>query len=184
MTGAPSDIDVFDSRSAYAYVLGQYLGDGCISEHRRSVFRLRITCADDWPLVTERVAESLSILMPGNAVCYVAKQGCTEVSMYSERWPALVPQHGAGRKHLRSLRLAAWQEDLVFGPFADEFLCGLIHSDGCRSTNRVTVRGKSYEYPRYFFSNRSEDIHAMFATALECKGLTSTRSGWMQSVAR
>jgi hypothetical protein len=30
---------------------------------------------------------------------------------------------------------------------------GLIHSDGCRATNRVVTRGKPYAYPRYFFAN-------------------------------
>ena len=28
--------------SAYAYLLGAYLGDGCLSEHARAVFRLRV----------------------------------------------------------------------------------------------------------------------------------------------
>ncbi len=34
---------------AYAYLLGQYLGDGTISEARRSVFRLRIATCDAYP---------------------------------------------------------------------------------------------------------------------------------------
>ena len=50
--------------------------------------------------------------------------------------------------------------------------------------NNVTVRGRAYSYPRYFFSNRSEDIHAMFSRALEALSITPTRSGWNQSVAR
>lgn len=29
--------------STYAYLLGLYLGDGCISRHRRDVYKLRIT---------------------------------------------------------------------------------------------------------------------------------------------
>ena len=33
------------------------------------------------------------------------------------------------------------------------FIRGLIHSDGCRVTNKVW--GGKYEYPRYFFTNHS-----------------------------
>ena len=35
--------------SSYAYVLGQYLGDGCISAHPKGVFALRIACCDAYP---------------------------------------------------------------------------------------------------------------------------------------
>ena len=36
---------------------------------------------------------------------------------------------------------------------------GLIHSDGwARGVNKVHVKGRDYEYPRYQFSNRSDDI--------------------------
>jgi hypothetical protein len=51
------------------------------------------------------------------------------------------------------------------------FLRGLIHSDGCRMTNwtQRIVAGelKRYEYPRYFFSNRSTDILGLCCAALE-----------------
>jgi hypothetical protein len=33
-------------QSASTYLLGLYLGDGCIATHPRGVFRLRIVCAD------------------------------------------------------------------------------------------------------------------------------------------
>ena len=35
--------------SAYAYLLGLYLGDGCITRGRRDVFALCIACCDGWP---------------------------------------------------------------------------------------------------------------------------------------
>src|SRR5690348_16047877 len=37
----------------YAYLLGLYLGDGCISRHRR-VWRLRIVLDDKYPGIIER----------------------------------------------------------------------------------------------------------------------------------
>src|ERR1700751_5634719 len=35
--------------SAYAYLLGLYLGDGYISRGRGDVYTLWIACCDDWP---------------------------------------------------------------------------------------------------------------------------------------
>ena len=32
-----------------------------------------------------------------------------EVHAYSRAWPCLFPQHGPGKKHLREIRLVAWQ---------------------------------------------------------------------------
>jgi Homeodomain-like domain len=36
-------------QAAFTYLLGLYLGDGCISTHPRGVFRLGIVCADAYP---------------------------------------------------------------------------------------------------------------------------------------
>ena len=44
---------------------------------------------------------------------------------------------------------------------------GLIHSDGCRTINRV--RDGRYAYPRYFFTNRSTDILEIFRQAVRCR---------------
>jgi hypothetical protein len=51
----------------------------------------------------------------------------------------------------------------------------LIHSDGCRITNWAT-RGigdkrRRYEYPRYFFTNTSTDILALFCDTLDLVGV-------------
>lgn len=47
---------------------------------------------------------------------------------------------------------------------------GLIHSDGCRALNRVTSKGRTYTYPRYFFANESRDILAIMGWALDLVG--------------
>lgn len=47
----------------------------------------------------------------------------------------------------------------------------MIHSDGCRAINRVTVRGRAYAYPRYFFANESRDILAIMGWALDLVGV-------------
>ena len=69
------------------------------------------------------------------------------------------------------------------------FLRGLFHSDGCRVTNwtekMVAGERKRYEYPRYFFSNRSEDILRLCEWALDLLGIEHRRSNvWNVSVAR
>lgn len=51
-------------------------------------------------------------------------------------------------------------------------LRGLIHSDGWRGTNRVTVRGKRFEYPRYSFSDKSLDIQEIFCRAADRFGVS------------
>ena len=59
-----------------------------------------------------------------------------------------------------------------------EFVRGLIHSDGCRITNWTTrlVGGerKRYEYPRYFFTNKSDDIRKLFTDTLTAVGVEWT----------
>src|SRR5438309_2367314 len=100
-----------DRRIAYAYLLGQYLGDGCISTCPRDVYKLRIVCADAYPGIMDEVAQAIRAVMPANRVGRVAKIGCTELTSYSKHWPCLFPQHGPGRKHTRPIVLADWQHE-------------------------------------------------------------------------
>ena len=51
--------------------------------------------------------------------------------------------------------------------------------------NRVTVKGRDYAYPRYQFSNRSDDIRALFTYACDLVGIEWRPWGrWHISVAR
>jgi hypothetical protein len=148
----------------YAYLLGLYLGDGCISvagDRAKGVWKLRIFCADAWPGLVEERAQAMRAIRPENKVMMIQCQGCTEVLSCSRHWPCLFPQHGAGKKHLRKIELAEWQQVIVErypGPFGR----GLMHSDGYRGLNRirhVLEAGEHwYEYPRYLFTNESADI--------------------------
>jgi hypothetical protein len=82
----------------------------------------------------------------------------------------LFPQHGAGMKHLRPIRLERWQQEIVRAE-PERFLRGLIHSDGCRFTNRVKYKDKTYEYPRYNFTNASDDIRGLFTASCDELGI-------------
>ena len=98
----------------------------------------------------------------------------------SVRRPEAFPQHGPGRKHERRIVLAGWQREVV-DRFPEEFLRGLLHSDGCRTVNRFTTRLPSgrvaeYAYPRWFFSNRSAGIRALFCEYCERLGIRWTQS--------
>ncbi len=108
--------------------------------------------------------------------------GCVITTMGWKHWPCLFPQHGSGYKHQRAIQLEPWQYELV-DAFPADFLRGLFHSDGARVKNWATrmVKGekKRYEYPRWQFSNRSEDIHALCTYALDLLEIPWRRSSAM-----
>lgn len=163
--------------TAYAYLLGLYLGDGCISGHPRGGHYLRIACADAWPGLIEQCRDAILAVRPSDKVHVLQRQGCVNVTSYGRHWTCLFPQHGPGRKHERRIVLEGWQQEIVDAhPW--EFIRGLIHSDGCRITNWTTrmVGGvkKRYEYPRYFFTNKSDDIRRLCTDTLTRVGVRWT----------
>jgi hypothetical protein len=96
------------------------------------------------------------------------------------RWPEVFPQHGPGPKHERAIVLEDWQAEIV-DEYPWAFLRGLIHSDGCRTTNTFKTKLPSgrvgeYSYTRYFFSNVSADIRGLFCAACDRVGVRWTQS--------
>jgi hypothetical protein len=82
------------------------------------------------------------------------------------------------------IALAPWQKELVLR-HPELLLRGLIHSDGCRSINTIRHPKKTYEYPRYQFSNRSDDIKRIFSDACDLLGIEwRVMNRWDISVAR
>ena len=53
---------------------------------------------------------------------------------------------------------------------------GLLHSDGCRFLNTVTHGSRRYAYPRYHFTNRSDDIKAILCEHLDLLGIAWRRA--------
>ena len=158
----------------YAYLLAMYLGDGCISAHPKSVYSLRIACDMKYPAILLEVSIAMLEVMPTSRVGTQWRLGGgwgAEVYSYSKAWPCLFPQHDPGPKHKREIALEPWQEDIVDAN-PERFIRGLIHSDGCRSLN--PVNGK--EYPRYFFSQVSDDIRGLFCRSLDQLGIHYTRN--------
>jgi hypothetical protein len=161
--------------------LGLYLGDGHLARHPRT-YRLVITCDLAYPALVEECRASIaSTDLPRRVRTQAdSKRRCVRVVADSMRWPEAFPQHGPGRKHNRKIELVPWQREIV-DRHPREFLRGLLHSDGCRTINRFTTRLPSgrvaeYAYPRWFFSNRSDDIRGLFCEYCERLGIRWTQS--------
>jgi hypothetical protein len=185
-----------EPRQQYAYLLGLYLGDGCISRagaKDKDVWKLRIMCADAWPGLLEECKQAMTSIRQQSKVMTTHRQGCSEVFSTSKHWPCLFPQHGPGRKHERRIELEQWQEQIV-SQETGNFVRGLFHSDGWRGVNRVRGRladgDRWYEYPRYLFINESANIRQLCSAALDRLGVawryskTNTISVARRAVAR
>jgi transcriptional regulator with XRE-family HTH domain len=169
----------------YAYLLGLYLGDGTIARFPRT-FCLRIYLDMRYPRIIGECVRATRAVRPQNRV-WVGRRGpirCVVVQTYSKWWPALFPQHGVGTKHERPIILTDWQRAMTHA-HPQLFLRGLLHSDGTRFMNRIRHGDRIYEYPRYQFANRSEDIKAIFCEHLDLLGIAWRRANAMNiSIAR
>jgi hypothetical protein len=154
--------------AAYAYLLGQYLGDGHLLTTQR-VPLLTVMCDIRYPGVIHEVSRAM-VVAGARSVGYQERVGCIGVRSHWTHWPCLFPQHGPGKKHERAIALAAWQETIV-GRHPNRFARGLFHSDGSRFDNRVRRGGKVYSYTRYMFVNESADIMALCQRALDRLGV-------------
>jgi hypothetical protein len=155
----------------YVYLLGLYLGDGCLSIAPATVPKLRIALDVRYPGIIAEAKWAIERVrgVAGNGL--ERPRRYVEVYSYWKHWPCLFPQHGAGKKHERDITLATSQRELV-ERWPWELLRGLIHSDGCRFTNT----GTKWRAPRYSFKQRSEDIRAIFRFACRQMGMRFTEA--------
>jgi hypothetical protein len=170
----------------YAYLLGLYLGDGCLLRHPRGVYRLHVFLDSAYPIIAAECEAAMSLVMPASRANCLRhpRYNMLGVVSYSKHWPHLFPQHSPGVKHKRRIELEPWQE-LIVERHPGRLLRGLIHSDGCRVVNRIRHPKKTYEYPRYFFTNRSLDIQRIFCDACDRLDIAWRQDGpWNVSVAR
>jgi len=171
---------------SYVYLLGLYLGDGCLLKHPRGVFRLHISLDANHPGIAEECLAAMALVMPASKASMSRDRRWRMLNLvsFSQHWPHLFPQHGPGVKHKRKIALEPWQQQVV-DRYPGRLLRGLIHSDGCRVTNRIRHPSKTYKYPRYFSSNRSRDIQGIFCDACDRLGIAWRQDGpWNISVAR
>ena len=113
---------IADYPAAHMFLLGVYLGDGCISAHRRGVYRLRLFLDAGYPEIIAGCEAAIRTVCPANRIGRRMRSGGfpnstqssnVELSVYSRSWPCLFPQHGPGRKHERPIVLVDWQRTLL-----------------------------------------------------------------------
>ena len=74
---APEEVTL--DRQAYSYLLGLYLGDGCIGNgaamRAKGVYFLSIACADAWPGLMDACEAAIRAVRPHNQVQRVQQPG-------------------------------------------------------------------------------------------------------------
>lgn len=167
-------------KQAYSYLLGIYLGDGWVGRVARS-WCMRVAMDVRYPGLLCECAGAMTAVSRARMTTLLRRDKSTVILQSSSRdWPNLFPQHGPGKKHERKIELVDWQL-LITHEWTREFIRGLIHSDGSRCMNRFSVKLPSgrigrYAYPRYFFTNYSEDIRRIFCDHCDLLGIR-----WSQS---
>jgi hypothetical protein len=161
--------------AAYALLLGWYLGDGCIARARRGVYTLQIINDLRYVILNQEIADTIKRVKPNASPCLREGGGAVRIEARWKHWPCLFPQHGVGRKHLRRIELVDWQREIV-AKYPERMLRGLFHSDGSRFVNWASkADGRRYYYPRYMFSNESDDIRQILTDALDLLGIAWRR---------
>jgi len=175
---AGHEYSIFDT-DEYAYLLGLYLGDGCISKLARTS-RLRITLDSRYPGIVAECAIAMDAVTPGTIhMGPHHSSSAVVVSNYWKHWPCVFPQHGPGRKHTRPIYLSSWQQTIV-DRRPEPLLRGLIHSDGWRIIATERKGNSVRQVARYGFSNHSEDIREIFKAACAVIGVPTSQPSWKQ----
>lgn len=164
----------------YSYLLGIYLGDGHIAATGEHAWRLGITLDERYPGIVDEVSSAILAVDPATRICRYRRPGAIALFASTPVWVRAFPQHGPGRKHLRTIALTDWQLQVTHR-HPQALLRGLIHSDGSRCVNHFKTKLPSgrvaeYAYPRYFFSNLSRDIREIFCQHCELLGIRWTQS--------
>lgn len=169
----------------YPYLLGLYLGDGCLSKPGRPrSHTLDLACDESYAAILAEAEYALRSVFGGPIRYWRPKShACVHLRVSHPGLADAFPQHGHGRKHERKIELVEWQRVLTHR-YPGAFIRGLIHSDGSRCINQVNTtlpsgREAHYEYVRYFFTNYSEDIRRIFCEHCDLLGIR-----WTQSNAR
>jgi intein-encoded DNA endonuclease-like protein len=142
----------------YSYLLGLYLGDGCISQHPRT-FRLRLALDKKYPNLNNYAKKQLETLFVNNKIGVVDCGGNIALSVYGKQLPEVFPQHDTGKKHHREIVLEQWQKDVLIHK---DFLKGFFHSDG----SYYLSNGNGF----YNFTNHSNDIINLYLNTIGVLG--------------
>ena len=169
----------------YAYVLGLYLGDGCLSHQGTSVC-LRVAFDAAYPSLITEACRAIGEVIPGqrSSLYKRPQQACIVAERLQPPLGVPVPSARTGPQTQathRARRLATAHREPAHRPLSP-------WPDPLRwmaRRNRVHVKGRDYVYPRYQFSNRSDDIRKIFTDACDHLGVAWRPWGrWHISIAR
>ncbi len=160
-----STINEIQLYSAYSFVLGMYLGDGCIHEVNHST-QLTFSLDKKYEALNEYVMKVSNQVFGKNPSIYDRSvnrgqkiiSNCINVKYSYKHLKLIFPQHGRGKKHLRTIELTEWQKSII-NPVA---LCqGLFFSDGCYYLDSANNKWM------YSFTNKSTGIIEILRDSLE-----------------
>lgn len=117
------------NKELQAYIIGLAIGDGNLSLANGRTPHLRITCDKKYPLLMQRIIDSLHLLLPENKVGVVNRKGCCDVSIYSTHLEHLLGwKAGKGSKFVKkvSIPMWIWRKKI----YKINCLKGLIETDG------------------------------------------------------
>ena len=118
------------NKELQSYVVGLALGDGNLSNPNGRAIRLRITCDKKYPLLIQRILNSLKLLLPDNKVSIVdRKENYLDISVHSNHLEKIIPwKIGKGSKFIQKASVPdRIKQD---GRYKINCLKGLIETDG------------------------------------------------------
>lgn len=145
----------------YSYIFGLYLGDGNITNFKRTK-ALCITLDNKYSNLNENVINSFKLLFSDVRI-FIRKSNCIDVRYYDCNLGLLFPQDSPGLKCDRQIIIEDWQSSIL-DPV--ELLRGLIMSDG--SYYMI----KSNNHFEYNFANCSIDIIKIACKCLDILKIT------------
>ena len=124
------------NKELQSYVIGLSLGDGNLSNPNGRAVRLRITCDRKYPLLIQRIFNSLKLLLPDNKVNIIYRdKNYLDVSVYSNYLEKLLGWKAkGGSKFLQNASIPNWIKENY--KYKISCLRGLIETDGCIYNDR------------------------------------------------
>lgn len=133
---------------------------------KKGVYRLRIFLDSKYSSLNDFTVEILKKLFPNNKVGILkAKCNMITITLYHKYLAILFPQHGAGKKHNRDIKLFDWQTNILRWEY---FFAGFFGSDGCFYFSRKN------NMEAYNFTNKSKQIIDLFVKCCEYLGIKFT----------
>ena len=113
-----------------SYIVGLAIGDGNLSNPSGRATRLRITCDKKYPLLIQRIVDSLGLLFSKNKVSIVDREkNYLDISVYSNQLEKIIPwRAGKGSKFAQCVSVPEWIKQK--NKYTINCLKGLLETDG------------------------------------------------------